>query len=104
MEDGLMKQVTEQYSIDALSYAEAENRMIDKMRKYISNDFEVADIKKAAYKEVFFDENDNCSDRYYRAKLAFITVDEKQRKRNLRQSPTAYRRTHSSTPSTISRR
>ena len=80
MEDGLMKQVTEQYSIDALSYAEAENRIIEEMRQYISNDFEVTDIKKAAYKEVFFDEGDNCSDRYYRAKLAFITLDEKTEK------------------------
>ena len=80
MEDGLQKQVIEQYAIDALSYAEAENRIIEEMSHYISGAYEVVDIKKAAYKEVFFDEGDNCSDRYYRAKLSFITIDEKTEK------------------------
>ena len=80
MEDGLQKQVIEQYAIDALSYAEAENRIIEEMSHYISGAYEVVDIKKAAYKEVFFDEGDNCSDRYYRAKLSFITIDENTEK------------------------
>ena len=80
MEDGLQKKVTEQYAINALSYAEAENRIIEEMSRYISGEFEVADIRKAAYKEVFFDEGDNCSDRWYKAKLQFITTDEKTEK------------------------
>ena len=80
MEDGLQKKVTELYTIDALSYAEAENRIIEEMSQYISGEFEVTDIKKAAYKGVFFDEGDNCSDRFYRAKLQFITIDEKTEK------------------------
>lgn len=80
MEDGIQKRVTEQYTVDALSYAEAENRITEEMSSYISGEFEVADIKKAAYKEIFFDDGDINSDRFYRAKLQFITLDEKTEK------------------------
>lgn len=80
MEDGIQKRVTEQYTVDALSYAEAESRITEEMSSYISGEFEVADIKKAAYKEIFFDDGDNNSDRFYRAKLQFITLDEKTEK------------------------
>ena len=79
MEDGLQKQVVEQYVVDALSFAEAEQRIIEEMSQYISGEFEVADVKKAAYKEVFFDD-DPQADRFYKAKLDFITIDEKTEK------------------------
>lgn len=77
MEDGLQKKVVEQYVVDALSYAEAENRIIEEMSSYISGEFEVKDLKKAPYKEVFFDDQDPQADRFYKAKLDFITLDEK---------------------------
>ena len=79
-EDGLVKKVTEQYSIDALSYSEAEHRIIEEMGSFISGDFEVVSITRAAYKEVFFDDGDNLSQQWYRAKLDFITLDEKTEK------------------------
>jgi hypothetical protein len=77
MEDGLQKKVTEQYVVDALSFSEAEKRIIEEMSAYISGEFEITDVKKAQYKEVFFDDQ---GDRYYKAKLAFITIDEKTEK------------------------
>ena len=80
MEDGLKKQVVEQYVIDALSFAEAEQHITEEMSQYISGEFEVADVKKAAYKEVFFDDENAASDRWYKAKLDFITIDEKTAK------------------------
>ena len=76
MEDGLQKKVTEQYVVDALSFSEAEQRIIEEMSAYISGEFEVTDVKKAQYKEVFFSDAD-LEDRYYKAKLQFITIDEK---------------------------
>ena len=76
MEDGLQKKVVEQYVVDAFSYAEAENRIIEKMSAYISGEYEVKDLKKAPYKEIFFDDQDSQADRYYKAKLEFITIDE----------------------------
>ena len=79
MEDGMQKKVTEVYTVDALSFTEAEPRIIEEMSSYISGEFEVADIKKAAYKEIFFSDDD-IADRWYKAKLQFITIDEKSSK------------------------
>ena len=76
MDDGLQKKVTEQYVVDALSFTEAESSITDEMSSYISGEFEVTDIKKALYKEVFFSEADS-DDKWYKAKLQFITIDEK---------------------------
>lgn len=79
MEDGMTKKVIEYYVVDALSFGEAEERITEEMSAYISGEFEVKNITPAAFKEVFFSENDN-DDRWYKAKLAFITIDEKTEK------------------------
>ena len=76
MEDGLPKKVTETYTIDALSFTEAEQRITEEISAYISGEFDVSDLKKTAYKEIFFSEDDN-SDKWYKCKLQFITIDEK---------------------------
>lgn len=76
MDDGTQKKVTEAYTVDALSFTEAEQRIMEEMSSYISGEFEVADIKKASYKEIFFSDSDE-ADRWYKAKLQFITIDEK---------------------------
>ena len=76
MEDGLQKRVSENYVVDALSFSEAEERIIEEMSSYISGEFDVVDIKKATYKEFFFSE-DYMADKWYKAKLQFITIDEK---------------------------
>ena len=76
MEDGLQKQVVEQYVVDALSFAEAEQRITEEMASYISGEFEVANINPAPFGEVFFAE-DTTSDMWFKAKLQFITIDEK---------------------------
>lgn len=75
-DDGQQKKVTETYTVDALSFTEAEQRITEEMSSYISGAFEVADIKKTAYKEIFFSD-DESADRWYKAKLQFITIDEK---------------------------
>ena len=79
MEDGLQKKVTESYVVDALSFSEAEERIISEMSSYISGEFDVADIKKAPYKEIFFADQD-VADKWYKARLQFITIDEKTAK------------------------
>ena len=79
MEDGLQKKVNENYVVDALSFSEAEERIMEEMSSYISGEFDVADIKKAAYKEIFFSDDD-MADKWYKAKLQFITIDEKTEK------------------------
>ena len=79
MDDGMPKKVTEQYTVDALSFTEAESSITEEMSSYIRGEYEVTDIKKASYKEVFFSEADS-DDRWYKAKLQFITIDEKTQK------------------------
>ena len=76
-EDGLQKKVTEQYVVDALSFSEAEQRITEEMSQYISGEFEITDVRKAPYKEVFFDDE---GDRWFKAKLQFVTIDEKTEK------------------------
>jgi hypothetical protein len=79
MEDGLQKKTTEQYVVDALSFTEAEASIIEEMSAYISGEFKITDIKPAAYGEIFFSDVAT-DDRWYRAKLQFITIDEKTEK------------------------
>lgn len=76
MEDGCLKKVTETYVIEALSFGEAEKRILDKMGSYVSGEIDVCGLKITPYKEVFFADSD-MADRWYVAKLAFITIDEK---------------------------
>lgn len=79
MEDGTTKKVTEQYVVDALSFTEAESSIMEEMSSYISGDFKITDIKPASYHEIFFSDLEK-DDRWYKAKLQFITIDEKTEK------------------------
>ena len=76
MENGMQKKVTELYIVEALSFTEAESRIIEDMSVYINGEYEVKDIKKAKYKEIWFSDDTN-ADRFYQANLQFITIDEK---------------------------
>ena len=76
MENGMNKKVTEPYLVDALSFTEAESRIIEEITPYISGEFTVSDIKRANYSELFSCEED-AADRWFKCKLYFITVDEK---------------------------
>ena len=81
-EDGTQKKVTEQYAVNALSFTEAEKRIMEEMSSHISGAFEVSDIKKARYKEVVFDDADS-SDKWYKVKVQYITLDERTAKEKL---------------------
>lgn len=79
MEDGLQKKVSEKYVVNALSHTEAEERIIEEMSSYISGEFDVKGIVPASYTEIFFSDDAN-ADRWYKAKLQFITIDERTEK------------------------
>lgn len=76
LETGLIKKVTETYMVDALSFTEAERRFIEEMTPYISGEFIVKDIKRARLSEVV-EAVDAAADRWFKAKVAYITLDEK---------------------------
>lgn len=79
MEDGQNKKVMEQYVVDAFSFSEAEAFITEEMSHYISGEFDVKAITPAAYGEIFFSDVDE-EDKWFKAKLAFITIDEKTEK------------------------
>ena len=74
LETGTQKKVTEAYLVDAMSFTEAENRIIEEMTPYIVGEFEVAAVKKARISELFIDPE---GDKWYRAKDMFTPIDEK---------------------------
>ena len=53
-ENGTEKKVTEQYVVDAESFTEAEKAIVAELTPYVHGEFEVTNVKKAPYKEVFF--------------------------------------------------
>ncbi|KAA6346410.1 hypothetical protein EZS27_006060 [termite gut metagenome] len=75
-ENGLQKKVTELYLVDALSFTEAEARIIEEMKPCITGEFTVAGIKRANYSELFFSDED-AADRWFKCKLLFSILDEK---------------------------
>ena len=76
LENGIQARVTESYLVNAMSFTEAENRTIEEMTPYISGEFEVSAAKKMNISELFYDNADD-ADRWYKAKVVFITLDEK---------------------------
>lgn len=73
-ENGAVKKVNEPYLVDALSFTEAEARIIEAITPYISGEFSVSAVKKTRISEIFFNEG---GDRYFMVKVNFITPDEK---------------------------
>ncbi len=74
LENGMQKKVTEPYMVDALSFTEAEARIIEEIRPFITGEFTVTDVKRARLAELFFNES---GDRFYKLKVYFITLDER---------------------------
>ena len=74
MENGMQKKVNEPYMVDALSFTEAEARIIEEVTPFISGDFSVSAVKRTNISEIFWDDT---ADKWYHVKVNFITIDEK---------------------------
>lgn len=74
MENGKMKRVTESFLVNALTFTEAEARIVKEMTPYISGEFTVSAVKKTDIAEIFYDHK---SDFFYLVKVGFITINEK---------------------------
>lgn len=73
-ENGQQKTVTEPYLVDALSFTEAEARIIEEITPFISGEFKVTAVKRTNIAEIFWNE---AGDRWFKVKVNFITIDEK---------------------------
>lgn len=76
MENGLTKKLTELYLVDALSFAEAEGRITKEMQPFAYENFDVVTIKRTNISEIVENASDS-ADKWFKAKLMFITLDEK---------------------------
>ena len=74
-EDGKIVKVSEKNLVDAMSFTEAEARIIEETKPFVSGEFQVTAIKKARINELFFNEN---GDKWFRSKVNFITLDEEK--------------------------
>ena len=79
MEDGVVRKVTENYLLDALSFTEAEKRATEEMKAYISEEFRVVTEKITNIAEVVTTD-DVSADKFYKVKHSIITFDEKTAK------------------------
>lgn len=74
-EEGKIVKVKEDYIIDALSFTEAEARIIEEMRPIVTGELTVPRIKRDRINEIFF--NDEGS-KWFKSKVMFITMDEEK--------------------------
>ena len=78
MGNGTTKRVTESYLIDALSFTEAEARILRDVTAYVRGEFNVSAVKKSNVQEIFRNKVQyECVQKWYKVKVAFITLDEK---------------------------
>ena len=75
LEDGKLAKITERYLVDALTFTEAEARIIKEMKPFISGEFEVANINPQKYSELFWNES---GDKWFKTKVNFIVLDEEK--------------------------
>jgi hypothetical protein len=76
-EDGREKKVSETYLLDAVSFTEAETRIYKELVSMVSGEFTVTRISKTKLAEIIPSET---GDRWYKAKVTFITFDEESGK------------------------
>lgn len=71
-ENGMAANVKEKYLVDAMSFTEAEARITEKLSSF--GEFEIDSVVKRNMEVVFADDE---SDKWYKCKLCFITLDER---------------------------
>jgi len=76
-QDGSVKMTTEIYLVDALSFTEAESRIILEMKPYISGEFEVDAVKHVKITDMF-NAHDSNADKWYKSKVNLIAIDEEK--------------------------
>ncbi len=74
-EQGIERMVSEPYLVDAMSFTEAEARICKEMEAFLGGEFQVVNIKRANYTDLFpFDG----ADKWYRCRVFFVTIDEEK--------------------------
>lgn len=85
LDNGLQKKVTEPYLVDAMSFTEAEKRIIEEITPFMSGDFSVSAVKKSNISEIIFSGKE-FDDKFYKVKVNFISINEKTLKEKITSS------------------
>lgn len=72
---GKLKKVNEVYLVDALSYTEAEARIVKEVAQYIKGEYSITNIKQARLAELIFKDDDLCEN-WFTIKIKITVVDE----------------------------
>ncbi|MBW3544450.1 MAG: DUF4494 domain-containing protein [Bacteroidetes bacterium] len=72
-ENGKLKNVTEPYLVDAVSYTEAEARIYQELGSVIRGDFEVTSITKSKISDIFHYDD---AETWYKCKVTYIAADD----------------------------
>ena len=75
--NGMKKKAVELFAGDAPNWTCAEANITGELAPF--GEFEILDISKAKYTEVFFSDSEK-DDKWYKCKVQFITIDEKTEK------------------------
>jgi hypothetical protein len=76
-ENGRLKNVTEPYLVDAVSYTEAEARIYQELGSVIRGDFEVTSITKSKISDIFHYDD---AETWYKCKVTYIAADDESGK------------------------
>ena len=74
--EGKIKKFSESYLVDAVTFTDAEARIIKEVSPFCNGQFDVTDIKRAKYGELFMSDDAN-DDKWFKVKINIITVDDK---------------------------
>lgn len=72
-DDGRERKVNETFLVDAVSFTDAETRIIQQMQTMVRGEFTVDNIKKSNVIEIFPHED---GEWWYKAKIAIVAIDE----------------------------
>ena len=72
-DDGRERKVSEVYLVDAVTFTDAETRIIQQLQTMVRGEFTVDNIKKSNIVEIFPHEE---GEWWYKAKISIVTIDE----------------------------
>lgn len=75
-ENGRQAWRRETMTVNAASFGDAEDQGVHHFMAQCSGELDVTSVARAAYREVMFSDKED-EDKWFKAKLAFITLDEK---------------------------
>lgn len=76
LSDGMVKKVTEAYLVNAMSFTEAEARIIEHMTPYIVGEFTVSSVRRMRLAGIVYDASIT-DPLFYNVKINISTIDEK---------------------------